>query len=118
MDDLRRELHAAADLIAEYREGLPDAQVTPRAGRADIRDALGGPVPPDPTPLHEVIEELVRAVGPGLMASAGPRYFRFVTGGSIDAALIADVLTVGWDQAPYNRRRRRVLPSKTSPAGG
>ena len=52
MDDLRRELHAAADLIAEYREGLPDAQVTPRAGRADIRDALGGPVPPDPTPLH------------------------------------------------------------------
>jgi glutamate/tyrosine decarboxylase-like PLP-dependent enzyme len=45
-----------------------------------------------------VIEELARAVAPGLVASAGPRYFGFVIGGSVPAALAADWLTSVWDQ--------------------
>jgi glutamate/tyrosine decarboxylase-like PLP-dependent enzyme len=49
-----------------------------------------------------VIAELVKHATPGLMASAGPRYFGFVVGGSVDAALAADILTTGWDQVGFN----------------
>ena len=50
----------------------------------------------------EVIAELIDRATPGLMASSGPRYFGFVVGGSLDAALAADLLTSGWDQAAFN----------------
>ena len=39
---------------------------------------------------------------PGLMTSSGPRYFGFVIGGSLDAALVADVITSGWEQNAFN----------------
>ena len=102
MDDLRRALHRVADLIADYREGLPEQHVAPSLGRAAVRDALARELPPGPAPLDTVVDELVAGATPGLMASAGPRYFGFVIGGSPDAALAADLLTVGWDQCAYN----------------
>lgn len=87
MDDLRRELRAVAELIAEYRERLPAARVAPVAKRTEVRTTLDGEVPVGPTPLGQVIGELVTAATPGLMASARPRYFGFVVGGSLDVAL-------------------------------
>jgi glutamate/tyrosine decarboxylase-like PLP-dependent enzyme len=53
-------------------------------------------------PLEDVIVELIEAARPGLIASAGPRYFGFVVGGSTDAALAADVIATGWDQVAFN----------------
>ncbi len=102
MDDLRQALHRVADLIADYREEIPEQHVTPSLGRAAVRDALAQELPLRPAPLHTVLDELVAGAKPGLMASAGPRYFGFVIGGSLDAALAADLLTAGWDQCAYN----------------
>jgi glutamate/tyrosine decarboxylase-like PLP-dependent enzyme len=99
--ELREALERAAAIAASYREGLPEARVGPAAGRAEVRARLGA-LRDGPTPLDEVLEELVEAATPGLLASAGPRYFGFVIGGSLDAALVADVVASGWDQCAYN----------------
>jgi len=99
--DLGTALARAVDLVVGYREGLDEARVTPTASREQVRRALGD-LPDGPARLEEVMDELVAAAAPGLMASAGPRYYGFVIGGSLDAALVADVLTSGWDQCAYN----------------
>ena len=101
MDNLRAGLTRALDTIVEYREGLQDPPVAPTVSRASVRQALGE-LPDGPTRLDEVIDELISAASPGLMASAGPRYYGFVIGGSLDAALVADVIASGWDQCAYN----------------
>jgi glutamate/tyrosine decarboxylase-like PLP-dependent enzyme len=66
-----------------------------------IRAALGS-LPDQPTPAAGVIQQLADIVEPALVGSTGPRYFGFVTGGALDAATAADVLTTGWDQNAFN----------------
>ena len=64
MDEVGSALRRAAEIVAAYRERLPDARVTPSAGRADIRAALGA-LPDAPTSLGDVIDELVETATPG-----------------------------------------------------
>jgi glutamate/tyrosine decarboxylase-like PLP-dependent enzyme len=99
---VRELLRRTADHIADYREGLAEARVFPSASVGELRQALGGPLPERGTPAAEVVETLATAVPPGLVASAGPRYFGFVTGGSLPAATAADLLVTGWDQLAFN----------------
>src|SRR5205814_3859929 len=62
------------------------------------REALGGPLPEGPADGATVVDELVAAAEPGLVAIPGGRYFGFVIGGAVPAALAADWLTSAWDQ--------------------
>lgn len=68
------------------------------AGRDRLLADLGGPLPEDGVDALRVIDDLAHAADPGLVASAGPRYFGFVIGGSLPVALAADWLTSAWDQ--------------------
>src|SRR3954471_22114298 len=82
----------AAELAADHLESIGERHVGPLAGAAELRDALGGALPEDGVAAERVIEELARDAAPGLVASPGPRYFGFVVGGAVPAALAADWL--------------------------
>lgn len=92
----------AAQVAADYRLRVGDLPVQPSTGRVELDQAFGGSLPRDPTPAAEVVERLVAAAEPGLVATVGPRYFGFVIGGASPASSAADLLAVGWDQCAYN----------------
>ncbi len=96
MDD--RALRRAADLALEFLRGLPERSVGEGASIDELRAALDVPLEDASLPSLEVIERLAAAVEPGLVASAGPRYFGFVIGGALPSAVAADWLTSAWDQ--------------------
>jgi glutamate/tyrosine decarboxylase-like PLP-dependent enzyme len=99
MDERESALRRAAELGIEYLRGVGDRPVGGRADAASLRKALGaGPVPVQGMNATRVVEELAAAVDPGLVASAGPRYYGFVIGGSLPASVAADWLTAAWDQ--------------------
>ena len=91
-------LHQVADLAAEFLDTLPDRVVRSAATRVDLMASMGGPLPERGELAEDVVADLARAADPGIVASAGPRYFGFVIGGGLPAALAADWLTSTWDQ--------------------
>jgi glutamate/tyrosine decarboxylase-like PLP-dependent enzyme len=91
-------LERAARLGREFLTGLGARPVAPPVTVEDLRHALGGPLPETGEDPINVVEALARGADPGIVASAGPRYFGFVTGGALPAAVGADWLTSAWDQ--------------------
>src|SRR4051812_44056086 len=56
------------------------------------------PLQDEPLGPEQVVEELAAAADPGIVAMASGRYFGFVIGGGLPAALAADWLAATWDQ--------------------
>ncbi|HET9416803.1 MAG TPA: pyridoxal-dependent decarboxylase [Candidatus Limnocylindria bacterium] len=98
MEERESALRRAAELGLAFLEGLEERHVGARADASAVAERLGGPVPDEPTEPIRVVEELAEAVDPGLIASAGPRYFGFVVGGALPASAAADWLTTAWGQ--------------------
>src|SRR5712664_3296032 len=94
----RSALEAAYMAAVRYLENVPTRRVGASADVASMRVELGGPLPERGEPAEKVIEQLARGADPGIVASAGPRFFGFVIGGSLPAAVGADWLTSAWDQ--------------------
>ena len=91
-------LQRTAEIAADFLDSLDERPVRPEATVEELRAALGGPLPEQPSDALEVIEKLARDADPGLMATASGRFFGFVIGGAFPAAIAADWLTSAWDQ--------------------
>ena len=91
-------LSRAHESAQRYLDTVADRHVGGTATRAALVEALGGPLPEKPCDALNVIDELVEQADPGIVASAGPRYFGFVTGGALPVTVAAEWLGSAWDQ--------------------
>lgn len=91
-------LTAAYDHATRYMSEVARRHVGARTERADLLKALGGPLPAGATDPVEVINHLAETADPGIVATIGPRYFGFVTGGAVPVTVAADWLVSSWDQ--------------------
>ena len=95
MDDL---LRTTAERAMGYLRGLPERSVTPEIDALTGLERFDEPLPDHPDDPGRVIALLDEAGSPATMATAGPRFFGFVIGGSLPVAVAADWLATAWDQ--------------------
>ena len=81
-----------------YIDSLPDRPVGRPADVDALRTALGAPLTAEGDGNHAALQALVAGAEDGIVATAGPRYFGFVIGGSLPVGLAAEWLASAWDQ--------------------
>jgi glutamate/tyrosine decarboxylase-like PLP-dependent enzyme len=91
-------LKRAARDAMDYLEGVDARPVAPRPEAVAKLSALRGPLPPGPTSAETVLHLLNEYGSPATVANGGGRYFGFVNGGCVPAAMAASWLVNAWDQ--------------------
>jgi glutamate/tyrosine decarboxylase-like PLP-dependent enzyme len=97
-----REFEQALDRASvhakRWLQELPDRPVKPSAAVDDVARKFGGPLPASGLPPADVIDFLAEYAEPGLMSMQSGRFFGWVIGGTLPAAMAADWLVTAWDQ--------------------
>lgn len=93
-----RALRRAVELANAWIEDLPSRPINVGATPHQMAEQLDEPLPETGTDPDSAVTEWMRRAEPGIVTSSGPRYFGFVVGGTLPAALAGDILTSTIDQ--------------------
>jgi glutamate/tyrosine decarboxylase-like PLP-dependent enzyme len=95
-------LHRTAQIAEEFLATVGNRRVGASLGYEDMLASLDGPLP-ERGEDAEVVLDALAALEPGMNATAGPRYFGFVTGGALPVTVAADWLVATWDGPHFGR---------------
>jgi glutamate/tyrosine decarboxylase-like PLP-dependent enzyme len=109
-DDYPQLLTRVTGHALRWLDELPERPNRVATTTAQLLEQLGGPLPDKGEDPAATLDALVAAAEPGLLPSPGPRFFGWVTGGSLPAAMAADLMAVVWDQ---NAVLRESSPAAT-----
>lgn len=97
-DDYGKALEQAVIYASKWLATIGQRRVAPSAAADELRTVFGGPLPTGSSEATEVVDLLASGAEPGLMAMGSGRFFGWVIGGTLPAALAADWLVSAWDQ--------------------
>jgi glutamate/tyrosine decarboxylase-like PLP-dependent enzyme len=95
---MQRLLEFTARRAEQYLEDVRERRVSPAADAVEALGPFREALPAGPSEAEDVIRMLDETGSPATMGIAGPRFFCFVIGGSLPAALAANWLAAAWDQ--------------------
>jgi glutamate/tyrosine decarboxylase-like PLP-dependent enzyme len=91
-------LRRATELALAFLGSLDAAPVHATASLAELRRRFAQPLPDDGADPVAIVEDLARDTAGGLLGTAGGRFYGWVIGAGLPAAVAADWLTSVWDQ--------------------
>jgi glutamate/tyrosine decarboxylase-like PLP-dependent enzyme len=107
-DEYRDALTRAEGHVLDWLESVDRRHVGPTATVEQLTTEFGGVLNDAPRDPGDVVDELARVAEPGLMAMPSGRFFGWVIGGTLPAALGADWMVSAWDQ---NAAMRLATPA-------
>ena len=103
-------LLAASDAARAWLDSVPGRPVRAEATAREMLAAFSEPLPEEGMDPADVVRDLAARAEPGLLASGSPRFFAWVIGGALPAAIAADWLVSAWDQ---NTGMAEPIPATT-----
>lgn len=97
-DSYREPLNRAHAHALEWLASLPTRSVPPQLNAEEVAATLAQPLADAGIDPAEVVDTLAAIAEPGLMAIPSGRFFGWVMGGTLPAAMAADWLVSAWDQ--------------------
>src|SRR6476620_12694645 len=110
-------LDAAVAHATRWLASQPGRRVGPVQSAGELAAAFGGELPRSGMPAADVVDYLALHAEPGLMAMPSGRFFGWVIGGTLPAAMAADWLVSAWDQNSVLRYATPAIAAIEDAAG-